>query len=288
MLVSAGYEVLPMIRPGSSGGESRVEHHLQWDPQRGIDRLSEIEPIDAFVHLAGRSIASRRWSDGEKQLIRSSRVEATGILCEQLAQLPSPPKVFVSTSAIGIYGECGDQIVGDDHPTDDSDDFLADVAQHWEAAASPLIEHKGCRVVYPRLGIVLSTSGGALGKVLPLFRNFLGGRLGSGQQFWAWVSLRDCVRSIQWMLENPAATGAYNVVSPNAVTNLEFTQQVAKAVGRPVSLPVPAFALRLALGEMADAILLRSCRAVPSRLLQSGFTFHDSDLGDCLSHELSA
>ncbi|GAB5405298.1 MAG: hypothetical protein Aurels2KO_35290 [Aureliella sp.] len=276
-----------MVRPGSSN-VPEGDQHLVWDPEHGIDGLSEVEPIDAFVHLAGRSIASRRWSDGEKKLIRRSRVDATQVLADQISTLSSPPKVFVSTSAVGIYGECGDRLVEDDHPIDDTGDFLGEVARDWEAATAPLVQHPTVRVVHPRLGIVMTPEGGALGKVLPLFKNFLGGRLGSGSQYWAWVSMRDCVDSIIWMLETETATCAYNVVAPNPVTNLDFTQQLASAVGRPVSLPVPAFALRLAMGEMADALLLRSCRAVPSRLLQSGFAFRDSDFGEYLERDLNS
>lgn len=284
-LAALGYEVIRLVRPTSksAGGEDS----LSWDPQLGIESLDSVPPIDAFIHLAGRSIGEKRWSKAEKDLIRSSRVESTEILARQLAACANPPKVFVSASATGIYGECGTDEVAENYPVADSSDFLGSVAADWEAACKPLNDCEGTRVVHPRLGIVLGSSGGALGKVLPLFRWFLGGRLGSGDQYWNWISIHDCVRAIVWMLESQHATGAYNVVAPNPITNREFTGSVARAVGRPVSLPVPAFALRLAMGEMADALLLRSCKAVPARLLEAGFSFRDNTLDEALSRELA-
>ncbi len=242
-----------------------------------------MESVDAIVHLAGRSIASSRWTDAEKKRIRDSRVAATRRLVQQLVELNRPPAVFMGASAIGIYGDTGDKIVEEDHPS--NDDFLASVARDWEEAVDPL--RSQARVAHARLGIVLSSRGGALAKVLPLFRWMFGGRLGAGTQYWSWIALEDCVRAIVWMLENETASGPYNVVAPQPVTNAEFTRQLAKAVHRPVGLPVPKFALRIAMGEMADALLLCSCRVRPSRLLASGFQFNHSTLQHWLEAEVA-
>lgn len=280
-LVDAGYTVIPLVRPDSKRASGDAT--LSWDPLHGIEDLESVPPFDSVVHLAGRSIGEKRWKAAEKDVIRSSRVDATAILAQQLAACANPPKVFVSASATGIYGECGADEIDESYPIADSGDFLGSVAADWEAACKPLNDSGLTRVVHPRLGVVMSPSGGALGKVLPLFRWFLGGRLGSGTQYWNWISLHDCVRAIVWMLENKTAVGAYNVVAPNPITNRQFTEAVARAVGRPVSLPVRAFMLRLAMGEMADALLLRSCRAVPARLLEAGFSFRDTTLDRALA-----
>lgn len=283
-LTEQGFEVVRLIRPSSTDSGDVPDGCLLWDPDTGIQDLGSTH-LDAVVHLAGRSIGEQRWDAEEKRRIAQSRIVPTHVLARQLADLPTPPKVMISASAVGLYGDCGDDVVDESSPP--AGTFLADVASQWEAACEPLVQSSTTRVAHPRLGIVLSKSGGALAKVLPLFRRFLGGRLGSGNQYWSWVSLDDCVRSIIWMLESPQAEGAYNVVAPNPVTNSHFTTHLAKAVGRPVSLPVPEFALRLAMGEMADALLLTSCRAVPARLEAQGFTFDDPELPEFLRRELA-
>lgn len=296
-LQSAGHKTFRLVRGAGKissvqavGSASRqaneragASEEILWDPKGGLVVPKQLEGIDAVVHLAGRSIASARWTDDEKRLIRDSRVAATTKLAEQLSQLDRPPPIVVSASAIGIYGDTGDTIVSESSVVGSG--FLASVAKDWEAATGPLSQRE-VRVVQARFGIVLSSEGGALSKVTPLFRWMLGGRLGSGKQYWSWVALEDCVRAIIWMLETDAAVGAYNVVAPAPVTNAEFTQQLAAVLNRPVGPPAPKFALRLAMGEMADALLLCSCRATPDRLQAEGFQFKYADLQSFLRAEL--
>ncbi len=285
-LHSAGHRVRPLQRVAR--GEQELQSSLSasdiaWDPAHGLMDPQQLNGVDCVVHLAGRSIASARWTPQEKSRIRDSRVQATRILANQIALLSHPPRVFVSASAIGIYGNQGDQLVDESTPA--AHDFLADVASDWEQACAPLTA-AGVRVVHPRLGIVIDRSSGALAKMLPLFRWMLGGPLGSGRQYWSWVALEDTVRAIEWMLHNPEAVGPYNVAAPNPLTNAQFTKTLARVLGRPAILPAPAWGLRLALGEMADALLLSSCRVLPLRLQQQGFAFDFPELEPLLRSEL--
>ncbi len=282
-LQDAGYEVWRMVRPASHREATPKVPQIEWSPLEGMKDPTLVNNFDAIIHMAGRSIAAQRWSTLEKDRLRDSRVAATEALVAQLGQLVSPPRTFLSISATGYYGDCGSEMVRETAPA--ATDFLATLASDWEAVAEPL-KRVGVRVVHPRLGMVLAGSGGALAKMLPLFRWFLGGRLGSGDQYWSWIAIDDCVSALQWLLEHPTAEGAYNLVAPNPVTNSQFTGTLAKVMGRPVSLPVPAFLLRLMLGEMADALLLASCRVDSSRLVQAGFAFKFPELAECLHHEL--
>jgi uncharacterized protein (TIGR01777 family) len=235
--------------------------------------------------LAGRSIASGRWTLAEKQRISSSRVEATRRLVDQVCQLKSPPGVFICASAIGIYGDQGQKLLDESSPP--AHDFLAEVARQWEDACQPLVD-VGVRVVHPRFGIVLSSRGGALAKTVPIFRWYLGGRMGSGHQYWSWIGLHDCVRALLWLIGNPNAHGAYNLVSPQPVTNAEFASTLARTLHVPAVVPAPAWALRLVAGEMADALLLCSSRVHPARLIDQGFAFEQPELASCLRAELEA
>lgn len=252
---------------------------VDWLPSSGLSRPEQIENVDWFVHLAGRSINSARWTEQEKIKLRQSRVEATHKLVEQIGTLNKKPHVFLCASAVGYYGDRGDAVVTEQDSA--GHDFLSQLASDWEAACKPLSK-LGVRVIHVRLGVVLSQSGGAIAKMLPIFKMGLGGRLGSGNQYWSWICLEDCCRAIEFLLNNPQASGAYNVVSPEAVTNRQFTQALAQCLNRPAFLPTPALALRLALGEMADGLLLSSCRAKPERLLELGFKFQHPDLLRCL------
>ena len=282
-LKSAGHSVLPIERVSGRAQSSSAGEAIPWEPARGLIDPEQLNKVDCVFHLAGRSIASARWTASERQLIRDSRVLATRRIVEQIGKLLTPPKIFISASAIGIYGDHGDQQV--DESTQPAQDFLADVASDWEDACLPLVQ-LGVRVVHPRFGIVLSRSGGALAKMLPLFRWLLGGRLGSGRQYWSWIALPDVVAALEWMMRDNAATGAYNVVAPQPISNAEFTQILAAQLGVPALLPAPAWGLRLALGEMADSLLLTSCRVVPARLLESGFEFQYGQLQPFLTQEL--
>lgn len=273
-LSSAGHTLIALVR---HEGQAMDDEHCWWHPELGIRQPEKLKQIDAVIHLAGRSIADHRWTEKEKSLIRHSRVEATTRLCDDLIQLNQPPAIFLSASAVGIYGECGSDPVNESHWHGHG--FLAETAVDWEAAAEMLLA-AGTRVIHARFGIVLSAEGGALAKMLSLFRWGLGSNLGSGKQYWSWITLTDAVNALEWLMQEPSAAGAYNIVAPSPVTNAEFTRLLARAVHRPRFVPVPAIALRMLVGDMADEALLASCRAVPQRLLSGGFNFSAPTLAD--------
>jgi len=252
---------------------------VQWNPAAGTLSAKEIEGFDAAVHLAGESIAARRWTEAQKAKIRDSRVKGTTLLSETLAKLAKPPKVLVCASAIGFYGNRGDEILREDSKIGSG--FLAEVCQAWENAAEPA-RQKGIRVVYLRNGLVLSPKGGALAKMLLPFKLGVGGIIGDGKQYWSWVSLDDAVGAFRHALTNENLHGAANLVAPRAVTNREFTKTLGKVLSRPTIFPLPAFAARLALGEMADDLLLSSARIEPARLLASGYKFKHPELEGAL------
>ncbi len=277
-----GYRVRPLVRraPREDAGE------IRWDPLRGVPDstdLAALEGIDAVVHLAGKSIASGRWTETLKAEIRESRVQSTRFLSETVVRLAQPPRVLISASAIGYYGDRGDEILTEESAP--GTDFLARVCREWEAATEPA-EAAGVRVAHLRIGVVLAADGGALGKVLPLFRAGLGGRLGSGRQWWSWISLTDLVRAIRYVLDS-GHSGPLNGTAPHPCTNQDWTRALAAELHRPAVLPVPAFALRAALGEMADAMALTSARVLPTRLEASGFRFQHPDLRSALRGELA-
>ena len=280
-----GLELYSLRRPtsktasNSSSKSANEEACISWNPATGVDNPEQLEGLDAIVHLAGRSIGAARWSSREKTLLRDSRVQATERLVDQIAKLKVKPKLFLSASAIGIYGDTGDKWV--DETSNPTSDFLGSLATDWERASQPLSE-MGVRVVHARFGVILAKHGGALAKMLPLFRWGLGGVLGDGKQFMSWISLNDCCRAIQHLLVNASLSGAFNIVSPNPVTNREFTKTLGNDLHRMTILPVPKFVLRLGLGEMADALLLTSCRVQPKRLNESGFTFEQPTLDQAL------
>lgn len=280
-LGQSGHEVIQLVRSPAAATDAQ---HCLWEPERGILQLDKLHGVEGCVHLAGRGIADSRWTAREKEIIRKSRIDATKILCNDLVKLPQPMKCFVSASAIGIYGDCGDQLVTETHAPGPVDDFLVSTAMEWEEASAGLAS-QGIDVFHARFGVVLAPHGGALAKMLPLFRWGLGSPLGSGRQYFSWVTLSDTVRALEWMLMRSHATPgvtAYNVVAPNPVTNAEFTRLLCQRLKRRPFFPVPAFALRLLFGEMADAALLSSCRAIPERLLTQGFAFESSSLDSAL------
>ena len=271
VLEQAGHEVYRLVRSSATADSQSIA----WDPDRGLRNPDSLNGFDALVHLAGKSIASGRWTAKVKQEIRDSRVHATQTLALQIAELSNPPRTIVSASAVGLYGNAGDQVL--DESSAAGADFLAEVATGWEAACDPL-RAVGLRVVHPRLGIVLGAEGGALQKMLPIFRYGLGGKLGNGAQYWSWISLVDCVAALVWILDTKTAVGPYNLVAPEPLTNAAFTKKLAAHLHRPAIVPAPAFGLRLVMGEMADALLLASCRAVPKRLIEQGFVHHHATL----------
>ncbi|MHB1037945.1 MAG: TIGR01777 family oxidoreductase [Pirellulales bacterium] len=273
-LKASGHRVTRLVRSSlNPPGDA-----LFWDPSTGIAAKPGLGEPDAVVHLAGENIAGR-WTDAKKARIHDSRVAATRILCESLARLPQPPRVLISASAVGYYGDRGDELL--DEQSEPGAGFLAEVCRQWEAATSPAAD-QGVRVVNLRLGVVLSTAGGALAKMLLPFRLGLGGRLGSGRQYTSWITLEDLVGVIRHALTAEALRGPVNAVAPHAVTSLEFTKTLGRVLGRPTLLPVPAAALRWMLGEMADAMLLAGARVEPRRLLAAGYVFHDPELEPAL------
>ena len=278
-LTTGGHEVIRLVRRGPRG-----EGEVRWDPARGEIDAASLEGIDAVVHLSGENIAGGRWTEARKVRLRDSRVESTHLLARTLAALNRPPRVLASTSAIGIYGSRGDEWLSEATPP--GSDFLAGLGVEWEAAAEPARE-AGIRVVHPRLGLVLSPAGGALGKMLPPFRAGLGGVVGPGTQYMSWVALDDVLGALHHALVTETMVGPFNLVAPEPATNREFTKTLGRVLGRPTVAPAPAFALRLALGaEMADSTLLASSRVRPDLLRESGFTFRFPRLEGALRHVL--
>jgi len=278
-LAARGVALLRLVRR-----EEREPGELCWNPATKEIQVEELEGIRAAVHLSGANVASRRWTAKYKREMEESRVGSTRLLAEALAKLKAPPQVLVTASAIGFYGDCGDQIVDEDSAAGRG--YFPKLCTAWEEAAKPA-EEAGIRVVHLRFGMVVGREGGAMSRLAPLFKLGLGGRLGDGTQWMSWVSETDAVSVALWALENPNVNGPLNVVAPNPVTNAEFTRELARAVHRSALLPAPAFALRLAFGEMADEALLASTRAVPKRLIQAGFTFAHPTLAEALASALA-
>jgi hypothetical protein len=274
-LATAGHRVARLVRPGTAPGGNDVP----WDPM--AERLDEarLSGVDAVVHLAGESIAAGRWTEARKEAIRKSRVDGTLLLSRALAKMKPPPRVLICASAIGYYGDRGDEVLREVSPRGRG--FLPAVCVAWESATEPA-EKVGIRVVNLRFGIILSVKGGALAKMLLPFRLGAGGILGSGRQYMSWVSIDDVVGVVEHALANETLRGPVNTVAPNPVTNREFTKTLGRVLGRPTIFPMPAFAARLVFGEMADALLLASARVVPDHLRASGYSFRHPDLEPAL------
>lgn len=261
---------------------------IRWDPEGRPGRpdtadLPALAGFDAVVHLAGAGIGDRRWSEARKRLIRESRTTGTRTLTAALARLDRPPRVLVSGSAIGFYGDTADRAVDEDAAQGTG--FLAELVRDWEAAAAPAAA-AGIRVVHPRTGLVLAREGGLLGRLLPLFRLGLGGRLGTGRQWMSWITLPDQVAALRFLIEHDVH-GPVNLTAPAPVDNAGFTRALAAAVHRPAPVRVPAAALRVALGGFADEGVLISQRVLPARLTGAGFSFRHGDLGTALDALLS-
>ena len=257
---------------------------VEWSPERYSIALARLEGFDACIHLAGESIADGRWNEEKKRKIRESRVKGTKLLSDALANLKRPPKTLISASAIGYYGNRGDEIL--DEGSAAGNDFLAGVCVEWENATSHARD-QGVRVVNTRFGIILDSEGGALAKMLTPFRMGVGGRIGSGKQWMSWIALKDVIAGIEFALENETLKGPVNFVAPNPVRNAEFTKALGKALSRPTIFPIPAFGVRLAFGEMADALLLSSQRVEPKKLSEASYAFKNSTLEQALTNVLS-
>ncbi|HVF45876.1 MAG TPA: TIGR01777 family oxidoreductase [Pyrinomonadaceae bacterium] len=283
-LIGRGHEVTQLVRRASKGTNAGVRE-VEWRPERGEIDAAALAGHDAAVHLAGESIAAGRWTDERKRRIRESRVRGTKLLAETLARSNAPPRVLVSASATGYYGDRGDEVLTEESAAGEG--FLPEVCRAWEAATGPA-SAAGIRTVCLRFGLILSAEGGALAKMLPPFKLGVGGNVGSGRQFYSWVSLADVVDIVHFALASERLSGAANVVAPQAVTNAEFTKTLGRVLSRPTFFPAPAFGLRLAFGEMADALLLASARVEPKRLRAAGYTFKHPQLEGALRHALDA
>ncbi len=286
-LTAGGHRVVRLVRPGSRravvphSGDAVSDVH--WDPGAGLLPARELEGVDAVINLCGAGIADGRWSPARKQVLRESRIRSTSLLAATLAMLDRRPAALVSVSATGIYGNRGDDTLPDDAAH--GSDFLARLAQDWERAADPARD-AGIAVAHPRLGLVLSPAGGALQRLLLPFRLGLGGPLGSGRQWTAPVSIDDVLGMLVWAARTPALDGAFNAVSPGPVRNRDLAAALGRALHRPAIMPVPAPALRLVLGELADTVLLASQRAVPALLTGAGFRWRHPTLDSILQRAL--
>ena len=278
-LEQQGHEVRPLVRRAA-----RSPAEISWNPATDFIDTPRLEGVHAVIHLAGETIAQRWTSDVERR-VRDSRVNGTRLLASAIASIPRPPAVMLSGSAIGIYGDRGDETLDENSTAGTS--FLAAVCQEWEAATKPVSE-AGTRVVHLRTGVVLGRRGGALAKLLPSFRLGLGGRLGTGRQWMSWIAIADYTAAVALLLRDVSQAGAFNLVAPNPVTNTEFTRVLGAVLGRPARVVVPRFALKLAMGHMADATVLASQRVRPRKLLETGFNFAFPTLESALRAELGA
>lgn len=268
-LLADGHEVVRLVRRTHPGGRPDGTREAFWDPKGGQVDTGALTGVEAVVHLAGAGVGDHRWTDAWKKEIRDSRVLGTATIAETLAGLGGRPRVLVSSSAIGYYGQTGSRVI--DETAGPGDDFLARVCEEWEEAARPAQE-AGIRVVHPRTGLVVASGGGAWGRLFPVFRLGLGGRLGPGTQYWSFISLADEIAALRFLIDREDMAGAVNLTAPEPVTNAEVTAAMARVLRRPALLPVPEAVLRVALGEFAVEVA-GSHRVVPARLLDAGFRF---------------
>lgn len=279
LLESSGHTVLRLVRSGSMKGPGTVF----WNPESGAIEQEELEGADAVVHLAGEGIASARWSEDVKRRIKESRIKGTALICETIQKLANPPKVLVSASAVGIYGDGGRRVFTEDSPPGSG--FLPDLAVKWEEITHS-VQEKGVRVVNLRTGLVLSPDGGVLGRMLLPFRLGVGGKLGDGRHYMSWIAIDDLLKIIVRCLTDASLHGPLNATSPNPVTNAEFTRVLAKVLHRPAVFSVPRMVLKLLFGDMADEALLSSINAIPKKLFASGHQFLFEDLEAALRYLL--
>ena len=281
LLTTGGHRVTRLLRPpGNDQGRVAL-----WDPDQGVLEPAKMEGLDAVVHLAGENIAQGRWTRRKKERILNSRVQGTSNLIQSLSGLERPPKTFLCSSAIGIYGDRGNELLDEGSTTGVG--FLAEVCRQWEEAANQAAV-LGMRVAIARTGVVLSPAGGALAKMMPAFRLGAGGKIGSGEQFMSWISIDDAAGALIHILKRPELEGPVNLVSPNAVTNREFTQVLAGVLRRPAFMPMPALGAKALFGQMAEEALLASTCVAPTQLDTSGYCFRDAQLGPALTRLLSS
>jgi uncharacterized protein (TIGR01777 family) len=281
VVLSRGHDTLcPGPRAGCMRGSGKVEL-ATWTPEQGGDWQRVVDGADAVIHLAGASVLDGRWTPEFKKVLRSSRIASTKLLAEAIARAEKKPRVFVSGSAVGYYGtSTGDRVLSESDPP--GDDFLATLVRDWEDAA----KGAGVRICHPRIGIVLGHRGGALAKMLPFYRAFVGGPVGDGKQYIPWIHMADTVGALEYAIANESVVGPFDVTAPDPVTMNDFSHALAKAVGRPAPFRVPAFAVKLAMGEAAVAVLTGQ-RAIPKKLVETGFAFVFPELASALADLLS-
>ena len=279
-LKAKGHEVHKLSRKPAKNADE-----IQWDAAKGFSESEQakLENFDAVVHLAGDNVAEGSWTEEKKRSIRDSRVVGTRTLVDALKKTANPPKIFISASAIGFYGNRGGEVLIEE--SRQGEGFLAEVCASWEAESKRAADF-GARVVLPRIGVVLAKDGGALKEMLTPFKLGVGGTVGSGEQYMSWIALDDLVRIIHFALENENLHGAVNAVAPNAVTNEKFTNTLGKVLNRPTIVPIPAFGIKLLFGEKGETLLLEGARVLPQRLENAGFEFRFPDLEEALKHAL--
>jgi len=284
-LLLEGHQVLRLTRGGATSATSPAgdgSESASWDPKAGTVQPGALEGVEAVVHLAGAGVGDKRWTDAYKKELRDSRVLSTRTIANAIAGLDVKPRVLISSSAVGYYGDTGDQVVEESTPA--GTDFLAKLSVEWEAAAAPAVA-AGIRVVHPRTGLVVSAKGGAWGKLFPLFRYGLGGRLGSGNQYWPFIALADHIAALRFAIDAENVVGPLNFSAPEPLTNREITKAMGRALHRPTLAAVPEFALKIVTGEFAGSIT-GSCRAVPAGLLKAGFAFQYPSIEESLESVL--
>ncbi|MEP6900674.1 MAG: TIGR01777 family oxidoreductase [Actinomycetota bacterium] len=279
-LKAKGHEIFRLVRKAPQGADE-----IQWDAEKGFSdaEQAKLENFEAVVHLAGDNVASENWSAEKKRKIKESRTVGTRVLVDALRKCTNPPKVLVSASAIGFYGNREDERLTEDSAKGAG--FFPEVCDEWEKEAQKA-EEFGARVVNPRIGVVLAKDGGALEKMLTPFKFGVGGVIGSGKQWMSWIALDDLVKIFHFALENAELKGAVNATAPNPATNEEFTKALGKALSRPTIFPIPAFAIKLLFGEMGERLVLEGCCVVPKRLQEAGFEFQFTNLNDALKHAI--
>ena len=267
-------EIVRLVRKQSPDTQ---QTSVVWNPAEGQLEPQAFDGVDVVVHLGGVNIAGKRWSPEVKQKIFNSRFQSTSLLATKLASLEQKPSVFLCASAVGFYGDRGEERLDEASPRGEG--FLADVCQAWEQATQPA-QDAGIRVVNMRFGMILDRKGGALGQMLTPFKMGVGGRLGSGKQYWSWIALPDVINALQFCLNHSELAGPVNFVAPDEVTNLEFTKTLGKVLSRPTCLPVPAWGVKTAFGEMGQELMLTSARVIPKKLTEAGFQFQYPQLED--------
>lgn len=278
--LASNHEIRRLVRPTTS---ARTAEDAVWDPQSGeLDREC-LESANAVVHLAGENLG-RRWNAALKQRLRDSRINSTRLLCESIAECQNPPSVLIAASAIGFYGDRGDEELTESSTPGSG--FLAELVQDWESATTAAVT-AGIRVVNLRIGVVLSKDGGAIKSMLLPFKLGLGGIVGNGRQYWSWIELGDLARVFEFAIQTESLSGPVNAVAPNPVTNREFTKTLGRVIHRPTIFPMPAFAAKLVLGEMAQELLLASARVSPTQLVERKFDYQHATLEPALSHALN-